>query len=341
MSALDRARAWAPASVSNLGPGFDALGAALSGLGDVVEVELIKTPGVEVVWHPASRWMGAPGAEGNTAAVAAAWVAENAGYGEGLQVTIRKGLGAGTGLGSSAASSVAAAVATEHVLGVRLDSTDMLRAVIAGESAASGAGHGDNVLPSLLGGFVLMRSRSPEHLVRIPSWSTLRVVILLPDMSILTRDARSVLPASIPLSETVDHAARLALLVDALHRRDADALGFWMMSDTLIEPARAALLPHLAVLRSAALDAGASGCTVSGSGPAIMAVFDAETPENADARAQDICLALQRSAEAHGWKASASVHRIGNHGARILTSGGAISWRDQSPCGWPEGLGND
>ena len=336
MSRIDRVRAWAPASVSNLGPGFDALGAALSGLGDTVVVERTKGAEVEVVWHDASLWTGPKEAHGNTAAVAALSVATQAGYTRGLKLTIRKGWGAGTGLGSSAASAVAAAVATEKLLEAGLDAHAMLQAVIAGEAVASGAGHGDNVLPSLLGGFVLMRSRSPEDLVRIPSWPTLRVVILLPEMSILTRNARSVLPETVRLGEAVDHAARLALLVDALHRRDTRALGRWMMSDTIVEPARAALLPHLSALRSAALDAGALGCTVSGSGPAIMAVCDADTEAGSDSLAEGVRQALMTAARAHGWHVTADVHQICNHGARIEAEKGAISWREKLPCPWPE-----
>lgn len=336
MNGGDRARAWAPASISNLGPGFDALGAALSGLGDTVEVELSDGDGVEVVWHPRSKWTGSPGAQGNTAAVAAIAVARKAGYGGGLRITIRKGLGAGTGLGSSAASSVAAAVATEQVLGLRLASPEMMDAVIAGESAASGAGHGDNVLPSLLGGFVLMRSKQPEDMVRIPSWDTLRLVILLPEMSILTRDARAVLPTEVPLSAAVDHAARLALLVDALHRQDVRALGRWMMSDTIVEPARAVFLPHLPVLREAALNAGAAGCTVSGSGPAIMAICDGQNATEADARAEAIRQAMQEASRQHGWAAEAGIHQVCNQGARVQLEGGARSWRTGEECLWPE-----
>lgn len=334
MSAPDRTRAWAPASVSNLGPGFDALGAALSGLGDTVEVERSSHSHVEIAWHPDSVWVGSGDPQENTAAVAASRVALHAGYQGGLKLTIRKGLGVGTGLGSSAASAVAAAVATEALLGVRLDGDGMLDAVMAGEAVASGAGHGDNVLPSLLGGFVLMRSRQPSDLVRIPAWSTLRVVILMPRMRILTRDARSVLPTSIPLADAVDHASRLALLVDALHRRDADALGHWMMSDTLIEAARAGLLPHLTTLRGVALDAGAAGCTVSGSGPALLAICDAATSETVDAKAETIRTALLQSAAHHGWPSEASIHRISTHGARVQTVDGAASWRDGEACSW-------
>jgi homoserine kinase len=335
MSGMDRATAWAPASVSNMGPGYDALGAALSGLGDTIDVERLPHPGLEVVWHPHSRWTGTPGAASNTAAISAASVAREVGYEGGLRIIIRKGLGAGTGLGSSAASSVAAAVATEQLLGVPLSARSMLDAVIAGESAASGAGHGDNVLPSLLGGFVLLRSRAPAQHARISSWPTLRVVILLPEMSILTRDARAVLPGQLPLAAAVDHAARLALLVDALHRQDTEALGAWMMSDTVVEPARSAFLPHLPVLREAALAAGAHGCTVSGSGPAIMAVCDGEDAAQADVQAEKICHALLEASTLHGWHAAAKVHRICNEGARLMTPSGSVSWRGRTPCPWP------
>ena len=322
--------AWAPASVSNLGPGFDALGAALSGMGDTVGVAARTEPGITVSWHLESVWTGPDATESNTAAVAASHVARQYGYEGGLDITIRKGLMAGTGLGSSAASSVAAAVAADSVLGGQLGMNGMASAVIHGESVVSGAGHGDNVLPSLLGGFVLLRSRHPVDHIRLEAWSELGVIILMPDMSIMTKEARAVLPASVTVSETVDHAARLALLVDSLHRRDIEALGYWMMSDTLIEEAREDLLPHLAPVREAALKAGAAGCTVSGSGPAIMAIHDTRIGSGAT----HIAKAMEEACNAMNLTGRTTHHQISNAGACIKKGDQAIAWRDAGVSEW-------
>ncbi len=322
------ARAWAPASLSNLGPGFDALGAAISGLGDTVSVERTSRLGITVDFDPLGVWMGPTDAPSNTAAVAARHVASASGFDwntdGGLHLTIRKGLAAGTGLGSSAASAVSAAVATEALLGVQLSEKDMIAAVVAGEGATSGQGHADNVLPSLMGGFVLMRSAHPTDFLRTEGWEELSLLIALPDAEVLTREARKALPTTIPLSRAVDHAARLALMVAALEGKDVAGLGTWMMSDDIVIPARRHLWPWLDDLAGAALGAGAAGCTISGSGPAVVACcrqHDNDDPQMA------IRKALEHQMERAGLKGSVSMHHIDNHGALLLDGDQAISWR--------------
>jgi homoserine kinase len=321
------ATAWAPASLSNLGPGFDALGAAIDGLGDTVRAE--ETPGetITVSFDPEGAWVGPVDPKSNTAAVAAGHVAASLGYGGGLHLTIRKGLAAGTGLGSSAASSVAAAVATEQLLGGALSQEDMMAAVVAGEAATSGQAHADNVLPSLLGGFVLMRSIHPADHVRMEGWDDLGLIIVLPKAEVMTREARKALPDMVPLSRAVDHAARLAMLAGALQRRDVRSLGRWMMSDDLVIPARHHLWPYLDEVTDAALESGAAGCTISGSGPAIVACYD-RTKAGLRESLQAALSAALRSA---GLEGGVSIHRIHNHGALILDDEGVVSWRTGDP----------
>lgn len=330
MSMQTEARAWAPASTSNLGPGFDALGAALTGLGDEVLARRVEGSAIRITWHAESLWTGPTDPDRNTAAVAARSVMNALGQEAGLELVIRKGLSAGTGLGSSAASAVAAAVATDALFGGELSREAMVEAVVSGESAASGTGHGDNVLPALLGGFVLMRSAHPMDHVRVGSWPNLGLVVLKPEMTIMTKEARSVLPVAVSLPDAVDHAARLALLVDALHRHDGEALGRWMMSDTIVEPSRISLLPHVAPIRKAALEAGATGCTVSGSGPAMIAVYhDAETAEpGKGSTGSRVARAMLDACQAHGWKADVSLHRISDTGACVIEGTQATSWLD-------------
>lgn len=318
------ATAWAPASLSNLGPGFDALGIALTGLGDQVTVRMGESSGIDVRFDPEGSWQGPTDPQRNTAAVAARYVAGVLGYTGGLSVEIRKGLPAGTGLGSSAASSVAAAVATERVLQGKISRKDMIAAVVAGESATSGQGHADNVLPSLFGGFVLMRSSTPIDFMRMEGWSDLALVVALPDTEVLTRDARKALPKTVALSAAVDHAARLALMSGAINRQDLAGLGRWMMSDDIIVPARRSLWPYLDAVVEAAMHAGASGCTISGSGPALVSCCDHSRDRSCLAQISD---AMKGVLRAHGLSCVVSNHQVDNHGARLITDQGAVSWR--------------
>lgn len=323
MSAKLVASAWAPASISNLGPGFDAFGAALSGLGDTVTVRRADGATDTVRFTEHSVWKGPTDPERNTASVAARAVARRLGYSGALDVEIAKGLPAGTGLGSSAASSVAAAVATETLLGSKLSTSDMLDSVIEGEAATSGHGHADNVLPALLGGLIMMRSVSPSDHVRFEGWPGLTWVVVLPELEVLTREAREALPGMIPLAAAVDHAAKLGLLLDALHRQDAASVATWMMSDDVVVPARKHLWPHLDGVIAGAMEHGALGCAITGSGPAVLACC--EDPD--EFVLSSVATAMQRACEEVGLRASTSVHHTDNIGARIITDEGPIAYR--------------
>jgi homoserine kinase len=181
-----------------------------------------------------------------------------------------------------------------------------------GESAVSGTPHGDNVLPALFGGFVLGRSAHPMDHVRIQGWQGLYLAIILPDIQVLTRAAREILPASISLTNAVDHAARLGLLVDALHRQDARRLAVLSMSDTLIEPLRAAMIPVYDSIKKAALKTGALGCTLSGSGPAMIAFSDDP------ARLTSIRRAMETACRSMGIECLTVSDQVNNQGARVV-----------------------
>ncbi len=298
-----RVRVAAPASLSNLGPGFDALGLCITGFADEVEVWPVAEPGVHI------RAIEGPplplDARGNTAAVAARYVLEQAGYTGGLGMCIRKGIPIGSGIGGSAASAVGGAWAANVFLGKPFTKEALVDAVLAGEAVASGSIHGDNVLPALLGGLVLVYPEQPQRYVRLMPPSAPAIVLLLPEVEVLTREAREILPETVTLREAVTHAAHLAFLLQALQEGNWREAARWMMEDRLVEPRRARLLPGYTAIRSAALEAGATGCALSGSGPALFAlVEDAEAAEHVAAQ-------MLRSARESGLQAS--VHVVGVH----------------------------
>lgn len=275
---------WAPASLSNLGPGFDALGVALEGVGDVVEARTVEGTSIVV------RVEGADGLpidpERNTAARAAARIAP----GVGLELVVRKGIRPGSGLGSSAASAVAAAWAVARLLGRAGQIGTLLDAALEGEAAVSGARHGDNVIPSLLGGAVLVTPGHPERFRRLVLPARLHFGIVRPDIDILTRDARAMLPSRVPLRDAARNAAALAFLVDALRSGDLETVGSEVERDLLVEPVRARLVPPFSAIRAAAREAGAFGCALSGSGPTMFALAgDAAAAARAADAMADAC----------------------------------------------------
>jgi len=311
-------RAFAPATVANLGPGFDVLAAALDGPGDTVAAWRSKRPGVRLVEVKGDRGRLPLDAERNTASVAAAFVLEaaiaagRATPRTGIELALEKGLPLASGLGSSAASAAAGAKAAALLLGERRLRV-LLEAVLRGENAADGSWHGDNGFASILGGLVLVPSSDPADYVPpvpLPVPPGLRLVLVHPDAELETKDARRVLPREVPLAEATRQAAALAALIDALHRGDLGAAGTWMRRDRIAEPRRRALVPGWDEVTGAMRKAGALGWTLAGAGPTILALSE-EGPAPAK-----IAKAAEKAFRALGVEADASVHAVSPRGAR-------------------------
>ena len=271
-----------PASISNLGPGFDALGLCIREWGDQVEAWQVDAPGVHLVPGESTvAWQAPLDVSRNTAAVAARRVLAHLKAEKGMVMRICKGLPPGSGLGSSAASAVAGAWAANVLCGTPLSKVDLIEAVLAGETVASGSRHGDNVLPALFGGLVLVSGSDPVAFRSVPLPDDPALAVILPEVQVLTRQARAMLPKSVPLTEAVRNATHLAFMIDAFRSGDWETVGRCMMADRIVEPLRARLVPCYDAVKGAALEAGAFGCGLSGSGPAMFAVApDVPAAEN-------------------------------------------------------------
>jgi homoserine kinase len=312
-----RVRVFAPATVSNLGPGFDVLGLALHKPGDVVEAEVSERPGVELVEVTGDGGRLPRDAARNAASVAAGEVLRRAaatGPVPGLRVRLHKGMPLESGLGSSGASAAAGAVAANEALGGRVDPVVLVQCAMAGERTACGAAHADNAAPAVLGGIVLIRSYDPLDLVRLPVPDGLFVVVVHPHCEVSTADARARLAGrAFALPDIVANTGNLGALVAALHQGQLALLGR-SIDDRLVEPLRARAIPAYADVRAAARDAGALGCGVSGSGPTMFALCDSD---DAAARA---AVAMRRAFTHHASLGSdAWVGPVNREGARRLS----------------------
>ncbi len=305
---------FAPASVANFGVGFDVLGAALDGPGDRVAARLSRVPGVRVVSITGDGGRLPLDPRRNTAAVAAgAVLAEFGGRGDGIELDLEKGLPFSSGLGSSAASAAAGAFAAALLFGLP-DRTKLLGAALKGEHAADGSWHGDNVFAALLGGIVLVPSSDPGGALapvalRVPA--RLRLVLVHPDLELLTRLSRGVLPRTIPMGAHSAHAGALARLVLALSSGDLAAAGECLLADRLVDPKRLPLVPGGRAALDALLDAGAYGACLAGAGPSLVAL----TEVSADA--ERIGRAAVAAWKRRGIAARARVHRIDRRGTRL------------------------
>ena len=303
----ERVTVRAPASLSNLGPGFDTLGVAVQGLWDEVIIEPITGTGISV---SVDGDQGIPtDPHDNTASVAAAEVFSRAGYTGGARIRIKKGIPFGSGLGGSAASAAAGAAAANALLGEPLSEQELVECALTGEEVASESLHGDNVIPALIGGVVLVDSEHPERYRRMLPGRDLHFAIIVPELQIKTSEARKDLPESVTLRTAVNHASALGLLVHALAEGDVAAIQESILRDRIVEPRRAARIPCFNSVRAAAASAGAKGCAVSGSGPTLFAVTSSE------AAAKSVAEAMASACRKAGLECTAMVSQVDTRGA--------------------------
>jgi homoserine kinase len=264
--------AFAPATVSNVGCGFDVLGFALEAPGDEVSARLLG-PGEPVVIDDIAGDEGRLPREAarNTAGVAARALLDAVGERRGVALTIRKGLPLAGGLGGSAASAAAAAVAVDALLGTNVPPARLVACALEGERLGAGSAHADNIAPAIYGGLVLVRESAPPDVIRLPVPAGLSAVVVHPDLEIETARARALLGDTVPLAAAIRQSANLGAFVDALHRGDLAQLAR-AIEDAIAEPRRAPLIPGLAAIKRAAVDAGALGAGISGSGPSLFAL---------------------------------------------------------------------
>jgi homoserine kinase len=283
-------RVFAPASASNLGPGFDVLGLALPKPGDIVVAEFKDEPGIEIAEVTGDGGQLNRNPAQNVAGVAAHSVLSHlvlAGYGRpggappasgrgdhalpGIRLRVHKQMPLASGLGSSAASSVAGAMAVNELFGRPLSRRELLVHALAGERAASGSMHADNAAPSLLGGFVLIRGYEPLEIIELPVPPALRVTLVHPHWRVETAKARALLRGRpFTIEQAVANLGNLGALVAGLYRDDLELVGR-SIEDHLVEPLRMSLIPGYAAVKAAARRAGALGCSISGSGPSVFA----------------------------------------------------------------------
>lgn len=271
------ATAHAPATVANVAVGFDVLGFALRGPGDRVTVTRVDAGGEPVAIESivADGTNGADAelpldAQRNTASVALLAMVRDQHLRCGFRVRIVKGIPLGSGMGGSAASAVGAVVAANALLGEPLPRARLFDYALAGEAAASGARHPDNVAPCLFGGLVATLPGDPPHNVAVPVPASWCAVVVRPRHRVDTRAARAVLAPTVSLAAHSAQTAYLAGFMAACLRGDFELLSR-SLRDTLIEPQRRHLIPGFAAVQGAALAAGAAGCSIAGSGPSMFA----------------------------------------------------------------------
>jgi homoserine kinase len=302
-------KTFAPATVGNIGIGFDIMGLALERPGDEVIASKSNTPGVRIVKISGANGKLSHDATQNTAGVAAMRLLEylNAST-QGIDLEIMKNMPIGSGMGSSAASAAAAVLAVSEVMRTGMSKRELLPFACMGEQLVSGGIQLDNVAPSLLGGIVLARDNASLDVHRLHAPKGLYVAVVHPHLEISTKTARAMLKPEITLEQHIRQSANIAAFVVGLFNTDIPLIGR-CLHDDIIEPQRAQMIPGFYAVQEAALTAGALGCSISGSGPAVFALCaNSLIAENA-------AVAMQQTFVKNGVQATVFLSGINQEGA--------------------------
>lgn len=304
-------RAYAPASIGNVSCGFDVMGMAVEAPGDEVIITLNDTGIVTIKNIEGDNGKLPRIAEENTAGVAVIEYLKTIGSKQGAEITLIKNLPLGSGMGSSAASAVAAVVAINALFDNRLPKKELLPFVMQAEFVACGSAHADNAAPSLLGGLILIRDNHPLDIIEIPTPAELMCVLVHPHVEVKTRDARQVLKQSVPLKDAITQWGNTAALVAGMMKPDYELIGR-ALQDVVAEPVRAVLIPGFHHIKAKAVDGGALGCGISGSGPTMFAFCKNKVIAN------NVGQIMQQQFKAIGLPSEVYVSGVNKEGARII-----------------------
>ena len=306
----DSVTAFAPATVGNVGIGFDILGHTVKAVGDRVTARRTAKPGVRITGITGSSVDLPLQAEKNTAGMSLISMAGALALPFGFEVSIDKGIPLGSGLGGSAASAVAAVVAANALLDTPLTKLELLKFAMQGEAVASGSVHVDNIAPSLFGGLVLTVGIDNPRTKQIPVPPSIRCVLVHPHMFMSTREARRILRKTVDLSDVVWQTANLAGFLSGCYTNDL-AMIRDSFEDVIIEPQRSQLIPGFKAVKQAAMANGALGCSISGAGPTIFAWCE-------DHYAEGIRTTMVEAFAEHDLASDHWISAIDTEGARVL-----------------------
>jgi homoserine kinase len=305
----EEVKVYGPATVSNVGPGFDLMGFALEAPGD--ELIISRNGTGKLVLHDDSG-CGLPlDPEQNVAAVAARALLRELGTGEGFDLRFTRKIPPGSGVGSSAASCVAAVVGINELLGNPFETAALIPYALEGEQVASGAIHADNIAPALLGGITLIRGYDPLDIKHIPYPDDLWCAVVHPGLEIKTLESRKLLPGEVSLETALRQCGNLAGLVAGLATGDYPLISR-SVSDAFAEPFRTDQIPGFEALRSTALEAGSVGTGLSGSGPSVFSLC------RGGEMAASIGKAMKKHFTGYGIEAVLYISKISEAGCRVL-----------------------
>jgi|TARA_B110000211_G_scaffold129614_1_gene148969 homoserine kinase len=266
---MNEIKIFSPATVANVACGYDVLGFCLDAVGDEMLIRKVNKKGIRIT---KIEGFDLPfKTELNVAGVSALAMYETLQPDCGFEIEIYKNIKPGSGIGSSAASAVGSVFGMNALLGSPYNKTELTQFAMKGEALASKCEHADNLAPALFGGFTLVKSLSPLEILEIPSPDKLYATIIHPQIEVKTADSRAILPKEVKLQEAIVQWANFGSLIHSLHTNNYQLMKR-SLHDAIIEPHRSKLIPFYKEVKQAALNAGALGTNISGSGPSIFSL---------------------------------------------------------------------
>lgn len=303
--------AFAPATIGNISCGFDLLGMAVSKPGDEVKVEFNYERKIKIVSIDGDEGRLPMEVDRNTAGIAVRALKKHIQQGRGINIYLKKNLPLCSGMGSSASSAVAALMAANELFGGKLTKKELIPFALKAETAVSGSVHGDNALPCLLGGIVLITGYNPLSFVEIPAPKKLYVTLVHPELEIKTQEARELIPDSLEMKKVIKQNACIAGFVAGCYSNNLELIKN-SMHDYIAEPHRAKLIKGYRQMETAVLNIGAFNLGISGSGPSVFSL-------NADnVMAQKAGRTIQKYFYQHKIKSQVYVSKVNRVGAHIL-----------------------
>jgi homoserine kinase len=266
---MNEIKIFSPATVANVACGYDVLGFCLDAVGDEMLIRKVDKKGIRITKIEGFELPFKT--ELNVAGVSALAMYETLQPDCGFEIEIYKNIKPGSGIGSSAASAVGSVFGMNALLGSPYNKTELTQFAMKGEALASKCEHADNIAPALFGGFTLVKSLSPLEILEIPSPDNLYATIIHPQIEVKTADSRAILPKEVKLQEAIVQWANFGSLIHSLHTNNYQLMKR-SLHDAIIEPHRSKLIPFYKEVKQAALNAGALGTNISGSGPSIFSL---------------------------------------------------------------------
>ncbi len=260
---------FAPATIANLGCGFDVMGMALDEVGDVLKMSAEDGDGLNIknscgIPLPSDK-------EKNVITPVVRAFLAKLGRTAQINIDVITKIYPGSGIGSSAASSAAAAYGMNELFDRPFSEQELVEFAMEGERLACGSAHADNAAPALMGGIVLVRGYNPLDVIKLPVPNSFYCSVVHPSIVVTTMESRSVLPREIPLSTAIEQWGNLGGLVAGLFNNDVKLIGR-AMHDAVAEPHRKRFIPGFDELKEKVLEAGALAMNISGSGPSVFAL---------------------------------------------------------------------